>query len=311
MTSTARESAKVTAVIVTYQSAQNIGEGLAAVRRCYDAGQMLCIVVDNGSNDGTQELLRDEASWVDVALTGKNNGFGRGCNIGLEQVQTEYTMFLNPDATIGPEALKVLVDFMDTHPKAGVCGPATIVGAEGAEVQYQAAGRRPSALDIVRQVIPRMGRADLRQVIQPNSVPFRTGWVCGAVFLVRTELMKRISGFDPRFFLYWEETDVCRRMEDLGYEVWAVGTAIAHHVGSASSPDDDSKVHGCIAEHYYQSRRYYLIKHHGWLAATLAELIEFSLLCVRAIVHLVRGQGIGRLKSRLKSRLFTEPPSSF
>lgn len=310
MTSTSRESAKVTAVIVTYQSAKNIGEGLAAVYRCYDAGLMQCVVVDNGSSDGTQEILQREAAWAEVILTGKNNGFGRGCNIGLERVHTEYTLFLNPDATIGPEALKVLVDFMDAHPKAGVCGPATILGAEGTEVHYQAAGRRPSALDIVRQVIPRMGRAELRQVIQPHSAPFRTGWVCGAVFLVRTELMKRLAGFDPRFFLYWEETDVCRRMEDLDYEVWAVGTAIANHVGSASSPDDDSKVHGCIAEHYYQSRRYYLIKHHGWLAATFAELIEFVLLFTRAIVNLVRGQGIGRLRSRLKSQLFSEPPSS-
>ena len=302
------ESPQVTIVIVTYQCAKYIAANLAMVKRCVDLGIARCVVVDNGSTDGTAAILAKEAEWADIICTGINNGFGRGCNIGLERVLSRYTLFLNPDAAIEPDALQILVDFMDGKRQVGVCGPATVLGEDRHGQRYQATGKRPSALDIAKSSLPKVDRADLYRVIYPGSAPFRTGWICGAVFLVRTELMRRLNGFDPRFFLYWEETDVCRRIEDLGFENWAVGGALARHVGGASSTDDTTKVHGCIAQHYFQSRRYYLIKHHGWVAATFAEAFEFGVLVFRAIVDLAMGRPVGRLIPRLQCRLFSVPP---
>lgn len=125
--------------------------------------------------------------------------------------------------------------------------------------------------------------------------------------MIHTELLQRLGGFDPRFFLYWEEMDLSKRAENLGFETWAVGTAVARHVGGASSSPDDTRVGGCIARHYYQSRTYYMVKHHGWLATGFAETGEFVLLATRALVDLIRGRGLQRLRPRLRAPLLSMP----
>lgn len=301
----------LTAVIVTYQSAHTVATTLAATRRCYDAQLLDCIIVDNGSSDGTPELIQQEAGWARVVLTGRNNGFGRGCNLGLAGVRSPYTIFINPDAWIEPDALRTLLRFMEENPRVGVVGPATLSGDFHEIPGLQGTGPRPTPGHMLLAALPLVKRAQNLRPIEPNSAPFRTGWVCGALFMVRTELLVRLGGFDPRFFLYWEETDLCQRVEDLGFETWAVGTAVAHHIGGASSADDDTRISGCIAKHYYQSRRYYMIKHHGWLAATLAELGEFALLGLRVVGDLLRGRGPSRMRPRMQAALLSQPEQVF
>jgi GT2 family glycosyltransferase len=119
--------------------------------------------------------------------------------------------------------------------------------------------------------------------------------------------MRQLRGFDPRFFLYWEETDLCRRAQDAGFEVWALGAAVAHHVVGESSRGEDARFGRSIAKHYYQSRYYYMVKHHGVLAATSAELAEFLLLGAEAFLDLVRARGLSRLRPRLKAAPLTMP----
>lgn len=134
-------------------------------------------------------------------------------------------------------------------------------------------GALPTPISTLADAVPLCNSLGIAsRSIVPGTEPFLTGWVCGAVFPVRTDLMHLLSGFDPRFFLYWEETDVCRRATDAGFEVWAVGTPVAHHVAAAISSKSDGRVNGCITKHFFQSRRCYMIKHHGWVAATAAEL---------------------------------------
>ena len=261
----------VTAIIVTYQSARTIGDALAAARRCHDAGLLDLVVVDNASRDATPEILAREAGWARVLLEPTNHGFGRGCNLGLAHVKSPYTLFLNPDAAIEPR------------------GAAHHAGVHGAAPRRR--HRRPG--DALRQhgpprsssrpaPIPRRGAwcarrrrscgaARARSTIVPGAPPMRTGWVCGALLMIRSSLARQLGGFDPRFFLYWEEIDLCRRAEHAGFENWVLGTALAHHVVGASS-GGVPRVGAAVAKHYYQSRYYYMAKHHGWLAATAAEL---------------------------------------
>ena len=108
-------------------------------------------------------------------------------------------------------------------------------------------------------------------------------WVCGAVLLMRTELAQRLRGFDPRFFLYFEEMDLCKRAILEGFEVWALGEAQAEHEFASSSRQTGRKLYdGCIAKHYFESRFYYLGKHHGQGKAILAEALDFGTSFMRA-----------------------------
>ncbi len=297
-------AAKATAVVVTYQSADTLEALFTAAHKCCDANALQFVFVDNDSKDATPQILQKQVDWAEVVLTGKNNGFGRGCNIGLAKVTTPYTLFLNPDAQIEPEEIEKLVDFMDSHPNVGIVGPATACGAEG---RLQGTSALPTPWTVFRASIPLLPPLTATQSILPGMAPFRTGWVCGAVFLIRTDLARRLGGFDPRFFLYWEEMDICHRASDIGFETWAVGNVMAKHICGASSTDDDTRISGCIGKDFYQSRRYYMIKHHGWFATTIAEFGEYVFLLVRVISDVLRCKGLARIRPRMQARLFSQP----
>ncbi len=297
----------VTAVIVTYQSARTIGRTLAAARRCYDAQLLDVVIVDNDSRDATQEIIGREAGWARVALSGKNNGFGRGCNLGIAGVTSPYLLLINPDAVVEPEAVRTMLRFMEQSPNVGIVGPATICGKDDGQTVLQHTGQIPTPWTILRDSMPFLRYPSISRAIEPDSAPSRTGWVCGAVFMIRTALMKQLNGFDPRFFLYWEEMDVCKRAGDAGFETWALGTALAYHSVGESSSSDDSRIWNSIAKHFLQSRYYYMVKHHGRLAATIAEVGEYLLLVMRSLVDVARGRGLHRLRPRMQASLLSMP----
>ncbi|HYR33178.1 MAG TPA: glycosyltransferase family 2 protein [Burkholderiales bacterium] len=295
----------VTAVIVTYQSARTIGDALAAARRCRDADLLDLVVVDNASSDGTREILARDAGWARVVLEPTNHGFARGSNIGLAHVKSPYTLFLNPDAAIEPPALRTMLEFMEQRASAGIVGPATLCGNKD-HPELQPAAPYPTPWTVVRDAAPFLRRRSSAVTIVPGAPPMRTSWVCGALLMIRTSLARELGGFDRRFFLYWDEVDLCRRSEYAGFENWALGTAVAHHLVGASS-GGAPRVGTAVAKHYYQSRYYYMAKHHGWLAATAAELAEFVLLGVESALDALRGRGLSRLRPRLQAALLSLP----
>jgi len=296
----------VTAVVVSYQSASTIRDALAAARRCHDAGLLDLVVVDNASRDATPGILAREAGWARVLLEPANHGFGRGCNIGLAHVRSPYTLFLNPDAAIEPPALRTMLEFMEQRAAAGIVGPATLCGSQD-HPQLQPTGPYPTPWSMLREAAPFLRRRSSSVPIIPGAPPMRTGWVCGALLMIRSSLVRQLDGFDPRFFLYWEEIDLCRRAEYAGYENWALGTALAHHVVGASSGGGAPRFGTAVAKHYYQSRYYYMSKHHGWLAATAAELAEFLLLGMECARDALRGRGLQRLRPRLQAAILSLP----
>jgi len=300
---------RVTAVVVTYQSAATVDLSMDYLRRCKEAGVMDCVVVDNASTDGTPQRLQAYAAWAELVCSPFNNGFGRGSNIGLARVRTEYTLFLNPDAVMAPAEVAKLVAFMDAHPDAGICGPSTLVGPTQEEATYQIVGRRITPLDVIRTNIPLLGPKDLYNEVRPGMPEFETGWICGAVLLVRTAHVRSLGGFDPRFFLYWEEVDLCKRIEDSGQGVWMVPDALAWHMGGVSSAQVEGRINGCIPSHFYQSRYYYFVKHHGRCAAVLAELVEWLGLSLQTWADRLRGRGAARIAPRRQTPLFSMPPT--
>jgi GT2 family glycosyltransferase len=276
---------------------------MEGVRISHRAGLLDCIVVDNCSEDGTVEYLRTAHPWARVIESPENLGFGRGCNLGLDSSSTPYVLLLNPDAVLPSEALETLIGFLDAHPGAGVVGPA-ILGPEG----LQHAGGLPTPRSIILHAARLSDGHPGHRRIVPGEPPFQTNWLSGAILLIRRTMLERLGGFDPRFFLYFEETDLFRRAVEGGWEIWAIGEATGRHAQAGSVAASESELYyGCIAEHYFKSRFYYLVKHHGWLAAALTEIAELVLLTGRLVGRTITRRPAGIIPIRLRSPICRQP----
>ena len=260
--------------------------------------------MDNTSSDGTVAFVARAHPWVTLIESGKNLGYGRGCNLALDRVTTPYVLFMNAHAVSGPEDLLTLERFLEEHPAAGMAAPA-LVETDGG---LQGTRALPTPVSILAEAAgTTAGRADER-LIHPGGQPFEAEWLCGAVLLADSVLLKELGGFDPRFFLYFEETDLCRRVRMRGRQLWAVGEAVARHAAHDSAAKTQKEMYeGCIAEHYYPSRFYYIEKQYGRAAAMATDAGEIALLAGRALLGRIARRSKGRLSQRLRAPAFRPP----
>lgn len=296
---------KVSAIVVTYRSAATVRATLDGLRAARDVGLLSrCILVDNDSDDGTVTVVREHHAWTEIVPAGRNLGFGRGVNLGLERIKTPYVLLLNPDATLLPDALQRLVAFLDGHAKVGIAGP-VLLDAQG---QPQPVQPLPTPGRLLAQALGLQSHGTW--ALPPGSGRRRVDWLCGAALLVRTELLKRLDGFDPRFFLYFEETDLCVRAAARGVETWLVGDAVAHHAAHHSARGEDTAlVHGCLPQHFFPSRFHYLSKHHGWPIAAAVDVTDLALTGVRYLVRRLRRDArLGELVAALRAPRLRPPP---
>jgi len=295
-------AARVTAVVVTFNSEKTIADTLETAERCHQAGLLDCVIVDNDSGDGTVAYIESRHPWATLVRSPANLGFGRGCNLGFERVTTSYVLFLNPDAAVEPEDLRTLLAFMESNPSAGIVAPSART-PEGTLHHHR---ELPTPWKIVRSAFPGPLQKSYGHPLIPGLEPFRVVWVPGAIMLFRSSIFRTLGGFDPRFFLYFEETDLFKRAADLGLEVWAVTQAVGRHLTRRIESERGAR-HEDIAEHFFRSRFYYLVKHHGALAACSAELAELVLLALRAAFSRLLLRPGGQLSQRLKGPVFQLP----
>ena len=248
------------AVVVTFESAAGLESCLDSVR-----GHTHVFVVDNASADRSAEIA--EAAGACVARNAGNRGFAAAANQGAALGCADLILFLNPDATLAPRDLALLVGALD-DPSVGAAGP-RLVRPDGSE--QRAWWPFPSPALAWREALG-LERLHSRPPAADGSVDF----VVGACLLVRRDAFERLGGFDERFWLYGEEADLCRRLRDEGLRVVHVPAARAVHVGAASSA-----ALGPVAfEHFQRGAELFVRKHHGptGLALHRAGLLVGSLL---------------------------------
>lgn len=182
------------------------------------------IVVENGSPDPTEHLLTTRFPWARYHRT-ENRGFAAGNNRGMELGHGRYFLLLNPDVEIFPGMIDAWIRWMDAHPDVGISGPRLV---------YPDQGHQPAAFHFHRLLTPLLRRTRLgetawgkRQLGQYERViPEGIGedgidaeWLLGAALCLRRETALALGGLDERFFLYFEDEDLCRRAWRAGYRV--------------------------------------------------------------------------------------------
>jgi N-acetylglucosaminyl-diphospho-decaprenol L-rhamnosyltransferase len=272
----------VAVVIVSYKSAQPAIDNLRSLlaERDTPGVRIRAVVVDNASGD-LAELSRAVAtegwsSWVTLIAAPRNGGFAFGCNLGIERAYADgrpaYVCLLNPDAAVRAGAIGALVRFLEAHPQVGIAGPSFETGEGG---DWHIAFRFPTLLGEIEQGL-RLALASrlLRRwavVHRMGAAPEEVEWVSGAALMIRPDVFDAIGGLDENYFLFYEETDLCRRARGAGFATWYVPESRVMHIGGYST-SVSSQTRARLPAYWFESRRRYHVITHGMGRAMLIDV---------------------------------------
>lgn len=253
------------AIIVTYNSASELEHESVRLEEIARDPDFDLLFIDNNSSDGSAEICRNIRGAL-VLANESNIGFAKAVNNGLALLDgQEYFTLLNPDLTVSVSALKGVIDYLDANTDVAVCTP--VISKQDGTPQGFWASRSsdlPSMLvndfslgayKLVGPLRRRYGwlnQSDLR----PGAEP---GFISGACFTARSRLLDEIGLLDERYFLYYEETDWCRRAIEAGYRLGIATDVTATHEIYGSAGGDK----GASRRIYYESRYKYLRKFYG------------------------------------------------
>ena len=196
-------------------------------------GEAVVYVADNGSTDGSLEMLSVSFPMVRTIAFDQNYGFAEGYNKAFEAIDAEYAVLLNSDVEVTPGWLYPLVQYMDTHPQVAACQPKLLAYHHKDEFEY--AGAMGGFLD--RYGYPYC-RGRIFDTVEKDCGQYDTDvpllWATGACLMARLPIYKEVGGLDGRFFAHMEEIDLCWRLRCRGYEVRSVASSTVYHVGGAT-----------------------------------------------------------------------------
>lgn len=231
------------------------------------------IVVDNGSVDGSIRRLPADPRIV-VDETGKNLGFGRACNRGAAIGDAPYLLFLNPDTQIYPSTLTDVLAFMEAaaNARVGVCG-IRLIEDDGAIQQHTTGFPTPANIYRVESFRTPFDHASDRRVSH----------TIGAFYFIRRPLFETLGGFDERFFVYFEDLDLSRRVHAAGWTVQYLASTAAYHKGGGTSEAVKARrlCYSLSSRLRYSRKHFGALGHAGVVAMTFT--VEPLLRMARAI----------------------------
>jgi GT2 family glycosyltransferase len=278
-------------IIVSFNTLAVLRECLESVVR--EAGDLKIeiFVVDNHSHDGSLEMVESEFPQVRLIQSDVNLGFGAANNVALEQAHGKYFVLLNSDAFLDPLALQRAIQHMDETPDCGLGGGLLV----GRDRSWQPSAR--TFHSIIGDAIVYTGLAgkfskskvfgNFDRTWADVNEAASVDWVPGAFSIIRPEALAKAGAFDPDFFLYYEEVDLCRRIKNAGYSIWYWPDVVITHIGGESSRKlkslEFSSQAAQVVSWRMRSTLLYYRKHHGWQAwgAKWLEIGLYSLTVLR------------------------------
>lgn len=267
------------------------------LRRCLDSIQeslrgekgkgllVETIVFDNGSADGSADMVREDFPWVHLMESEVNLGFTKGNNLAIGQSEGRYILLLNPDTEVVGDALGTMMAYMESHPRVGALGP-QLMNPDGTT---QSSRRR----------FPTMATAFLESTVlqpwfqgsgilkryylldRPDDETQPVDWVVGAALLIRREALHQVGPLDEEFFMYSEELEWCYRLKAQGWEVVYLPTAqVVHQEGRSSE-----QVLAARHIHFQRSKVLFFKKYYGWRG----EVLRWFILSTYLYLFLLEG----------------------
>lgn len=252
----------ISIVIVNYNVRDFLQNCLQSLYLSTVSEKMQIIVVDNNSTDNSMEMVRERFPMVQCIALDENIGFGKANNLAFKYCEADITLLLNPDTIVEPTTLETMIEYIDNHPNVGLAG-CKLLNADGS---FQLPCRRGFPTPWVsfckvfglQSLFPNSSLfAQYNQTFRSENETYNVDAVSGAFMAVRTSILKEVSGFDPDFFMYGEDLDLCYRIQKLGWTISYVhSTSTIHFKGESTkrSPINEYK-------HFYEAMEIFATKH--------------------------------------------------
>jgi GT2 family glycosyltransferase len=287
---------RLAVVVVSWNTNALLNRCLSSLKRELASGQIgidqtVSLVVDNHSNDGSPDMVALQHPWVLLIANQENRGFAAANNQALGLVSADFVLLLNPDTEILPGSIDRLIDFMQSHPQAGVVAP-QLLNSDGSiqrscrafptflGMLYELLGLSrlaPGVKEFRKYKMLDWQHDDERQVDQPE----------GACLLIRRETFEQVGLLDEGYFMLFEEVDWCYRAKQLGWEIWFTpGAQVIHHYGQSIK---QVKVPMILSSHrglyrfwckHYRRGRWYLqpVAYIGLMSLAYCRIVAYWLL---------------------------------
>jgi GT2 family glycosyltransferase len=229
----------VSALIVSYNVKDLLLDCLQAFFSSSD-DPVEAVVVDNASRDGSAEAVAEKFPQVKLVRQTRNTGYGKANNVGLQECEGRFVLLLNPDVTVGEGSVGRLADFLLVRPDVGAVGPRLLRPEGMPDLAARRGFPTPSTafyrLTGLSKAFPKSRRFNRYNMgFLPDSEVHEIDAGTGACLMLRRAAIDRVGFFDPDYFMYGEDLDLCYRLRLGGWKIYYLPTATAVHLKGAST----------------------------------------------------------------------------
>lgn len=246
-------------IVVNWNTRGLLAECLQSVYDTVEGLAFEVLVVDNASTDGSAAMVRERFPHVRLIENGDNVGFSRANNQAIRESAGRYVLLLNSDARLVGDAARQMLGLMDRRDDAGIGGAHLVSPGGHRQLAY---GPLPTLASEVFSLfgLDKRGPATIRRG-NPGRPFVETGWVTGACLMARRRTLDEVGLLDETYFMFSEEIDLCHRVGAAGWKTIHLPTALAIHVGGASTGPTPERM-----LRIYRGKLQYFAKHHSALA---------------------------------------------
>jgi len=259
-------------LIVNYHAYRDLDLALASLEAHLSDGDEI-VIVDYESDARALDYVLGRHPQARALRRSDNLGFSAGINLAARSTTAPYCLWLNPDALLEGPVVRVLEDWLNTHPRAGVAGP-RVLNTDG--TVQPSARHFPGPTTVfggrstwLTQHFPNNWMSRRNLIGRDASAPVDVDWLAGACLMTRREVFDRAGGLDESFFMYWEDADYCHRVAGLGFTSTYVPTVAVRHSGGASSSIDLPRA----IRAFHASAFHLYWKHYGPIGRLAAPLV--------------------------------------
>ena len=269
-------------IIVNYNVKEFLQNLIHSIEKASSNLTKEIFIIDNASDDGSVEFIREKFPQIKLIANQKNLGFGKANNLGLKEASGKYLLMINPDTIVAEDTFEKMIEFFDQNKNVGLAG-CKILNPDGT---LQLACRRSfpgpwvsfTKVTGLSSFFPKskiFARYNLTYLDENQS--YEVDAISGSFMMMRKEVYEKVGGFDEQFFMYGEDLDLCYRIQKTGYKVFYVHTTqIIHYKGESTkrSSLDETKV-------FYNAMHLFVKKHFS--SSFLVQIILRSAIAVRSL----------------------------